>query len=348
MVALLVLLVGACLLIGSSAPEPASAQLQPSADGASLERKARNALQALVSLSPESIWNEIAPWHQNGIRLHKARLEKALEREDLAWAMFKGTVEEQDPTNRLNIGSAEDFAALSNSDFFGLFSGLYAHGSDKDISAAMGAEWFLTLRSVGLGQTQSGNSRDFLLQTVGIVRFETVDGAEVVVNCVAEGREWFVAGMAWEVASASGDTQKALTSAGMLAKRFLPKPGPTQKAEGEQLAGSMKNRARVYFAKYGEVPKKLVGPMSEGGCGVEKQELEGRYYTVDDTLRGTKEFGIVVARAAGKPDGACLFLAFDCTSGESLLEHFNGSAAMLKRMGELEAKNPFKKDTTGK
>lgn len=59
-----------------------------------------------------------------------------------------------------------------------------------------------------------------------------------------------------------------------------------RQAEGEQMLGSMKNFARVAFAKTGMAPTRLTGPIGSGGagCGVSPAELEGLYYRVEDRV----------------------------------------------------------------
>ncbi|MBK8205677.1 MAG: hypothetical protein IPK87_02665 [Planctomycetes bacterium] len=59
-----------------------------------------------------------------------------------------------------------------------------------------------------------------------------------------------------------------------------------RQAEGEQLMGSLKNQARVAFAKTGIEPVRLTGPIGRGGegCGASPMELDGMYYRVEDRI----------------------------------------------------------------
>lgn len=59
-----------------------------------------------------------------------------------------------------------------------------------------------------------------------------------------------------------------------------------KQAEGEQLMGSLKNSARVVYAKTGIEPTRLTGPIGRGGagCGVSPMELDGQYYRVEDRI----------------------------------------------------------------
>lgn len=61
-----------------------------------------------------------------------------------------------------------------------------------------------------------------------------------------------------------------------------------RRSEGEQLLGSLKNHVKVAYAKLGEVPPKLTGPMGHGGCGVQPSQLDGKYYRARDLVEGDK------------------------------------------------------------
>lgn len=57
-----------------------------------------------------------------------------------------------------------------------------------------------------------------------------------------------------------------------------------KRSEGEQLLGSMKNQARVGYAKTNKAPQRLTGPFETGGCRVSPDELVGKYYRVEDIV----------------------------------------------------------------
>ncbi|MBX3459278.1 MAG: hypothetical protein KF696_04810 [Planctomycetes bacterium] len=57
-----------------------------------------------------------------------------------------------------------------------------------------------------------------------------------------------------------------------------------RESEGEQILGSFKNQCRIAFAKTGQAPRKLTGPIDSGGTGASPPELEGKYYRAEDRV----------------------------------------------------------------
>lgn len=58
-----------------------------------------------------------------------------------------------------------------------------------------------------------------------------------------------------------------------------------RRAEGEQMCGSLKNQARVAFAKAGTVTT-LTGAIDAGGSNVDSAELVGKYFEAQDGVGG--------------------------------------------------------------
>lgn len=91
-----------------------------------------------------------------------------------------------------------------------------------------------------------------------------------------------------------------------------------RRSEGEQQLGSMKNQARVAFAKTGNVPGTLSGSIDKGGSGVAAAELVGKYFQVADKVTGPSTAVIMTASPAPTgtlTDGTCT-LTFAMAGGD--------------------------------
>lgn len=58
------------------------------------------------------------------------------------------------------------------------------------------------------------------------------------------------------------------------------------RAEAEQMLGSMKGQTRLAYAKLDghDNIRTLTGPVGQGGCGIEPDELQGKYFRVRDEV----------------------------------------------------------------
>ena len=91
-----------------------------------------------------------------------------------------------------------------------------------------------------------------------------------------------------------------------------------RRSEGEQQLGSMKNQARVAFAKTGKVPATLTGSIDATGSGVAAAELIGKYFQVTDAIAGTAAACKMTATPAPTgtaTDGTCT-LTFAMAGGD--------------------------------
>jgi hypothetical protein len=339
-IATLILAVAAvCLLAVASQPRESQAQLQATADGATLEAKARRALNALTGQSPGGLWAEIAPWQQNALRLQKAQIQRAVESEPVIWQAEAAELKNLDPRDRFPMESPAGLRALSDQDYFGLRAGIYRLEGADGAAASMAGEWFAVDRKVGLGQhqTRGGNVEVFILQTMGTITFENLEGSRVTVVAVAEGNQWFITEVGWQL-SIGREGRGSLSAA--LGKERSDLSGPVEantadakRSEGEQMLGTMRNRARVHYAKTGNPPETLME------AGIEANERTGRYYTVRDNVWSSDTF-TVLAADANDGGGACVIVYFKMESGQSQIEHFDSKAEMTRRIDELLKEPP--------
>jgi hypothetical protein len=103
---------------------------------------------------------------------------------------------------------------------------------------------------------------------------------------------------------------------GLAAIPLITTTPEVRKMEGQAMLQSMRNQARVVFARTGEPPRTLTGDESAGGAGVEPSSLSGMYYQVEDRI-GSPGSGQGSLRAhperAGDPIGNLTFQWMDDT-----------------------------------
>lgn len=102
---------------------------------------------------------------------------------------------------------------------------------------------------------------------------------------------------------------------------FTTTKSPKLHAEGEQLLGSMIERVRAAQTRSGDPSKirKLTGSLEEGGCGVNPDELQGKFFRVVDEVSVTQTGATLRAEAlpANKEWGTCTYtFAWEGGNGE--------------------------------
>lgn len=75
---------------------------------------------------------------------------------------------------------------------------------------------------------------------------------------------------------------------GILALAAIPlitsNASEARRAEGESMLLMFRNRARVTYSRTGNAPLRLTGPSDGVGCDVNRHELTGQYYEVEDRI----------------------------------------------------------------
>lgn len=322
-----------CLLMVSALPQQSQAQLQATADGATLEAKARRALNALTGQSPGALWAELAPWQQNALRLRRAQAQRAAESEPAIWRAESEYLSGLDPRGRFTLDNPENLRALADHEYLGLLAGIYQLDGVEKAAESMAGEWFAVERMVGLGQhrTDSGNIEVFILQTMGTLTFENLEGSRVTVVAVAEGSQWHITEVGWQLSigrEGRGSLSRALGRERRPTMAPSAEPRNAQRAEGEQILGAMRNMARVHFARMGTAPATL------SDARVEASHRAGKYYTARDKV-WSKDMLTILAADANDGSGACILIVFTMDSGKSRSEHFDSKAEMERRIEEL-------------
>lgn len=336
-------LLAAVLFCTNSAPLAQQGQLVPAASGDAMARKAVVVLGAFKTLSPEPIFEQLAPWKRTQAELYKARLHKRAAAKKLRWDRYEKTVRgpgSLDPAGKLGLTSMEDYLALSPAKLLGLHMGLYLVAADAGLSLHMADQWFEVDRAVGL-MNYGGSSRsklaDRLLVQGGGVMFENTEGGKFSVDFVLDGNEWCVTNFEAEFGPRSVRLKDALST---LEDMTMVRNGTyvdISDTEGEQMLGSMRGQVRVAYAKMGEAPKKLVGRIGteEYGSGVAKTELEGKYYKIRDAVYGKdgQWWGALVAEPVEQGDNWILMF-FNYAGGDAEFKHFETKAQLEAALKE--------------
>lgn len=334
------------LMFGLPAATAQSSAREP--NGEDLERKAKSLLAALQSLSPDAVYQLLAPWRRNEVDLHRARLHRQIARKELEWAQLDRLLHDKsrplDPARKLAIASPQDFTALSSAQLFGLFFGMYRMASDSELSTQFASEWFVTRRAVGEGSFEDWHQVRlgmYLAEKGGYVRMENLDGFELVVCGVADAGQWYIQ----EVFFKTGKSADPITLDDLLAAISKAAIGPDEErlrakmAQGEQMLASMKGQVRVSYAKTGVRPGKLTGVIGEKelGCGVVQSELDGKYYKIRDTVRGAKAWGAMIAEP--KEEGLkWQLILFKFAGGDGEFRQYATETELLSDLQDLESK----------
>lgn len=101
-------------------------------------------------------------------------------------------------------------------------------------------------------------------------------------------------------------------------------PSPTRdarRAQGEQLLLVAMNQARVAYSKPDGRSgiRTLTGPSGQGGCGVQPEELQGKYFRVRDGITVTETGATLVAEPmqGHEAEGVCT-LTFNWQDGDGV------------------------------
>ena len=118
-------------------------------------------------------------------------------------------------------------------------------------------------------------------------------------------------------------------------KEVKPKPAANTKerrAEGETMLGSMRNHARVAYAKMGAAPKTLTGAVDAGGSNATESDLKGKYCKVWDKVYEVKDDPKRAALIAEDTEGGDGFviLKFEWAAGGSDFKWYSSLDALIK------------------
>lgn len=287
---------------------PTTAQDSPPR-GDTLQSKADKVRDGLLTESPDNLFAAFAPWIRGQYDLTREKvsdsLDKQIEKErakgatddEIAGKILKD-LHRKDPADVLKLRRLGEIKSLSAAKLFALMNDVLVPRGDKDFEKHRSARWHTVNRSIFEAEepTEFRNAKR-ITKTYGTVKFQNKLDDTIEVACVAEGDSWEAVGFTARICKVD------LRLVDVMQDNIDASTRDARRSEGEQLLGAMKNRVKVAWAKLGELPKKLTGTMTlkDRGCGVQEEELDGRYFTVRDTvLHGDNvKFALIVEPLGG-------------------------------------------------
>lgn len=117
------------------------------------------------------------------------------------------------------------------------------------------------------------------------------------------------------------------------------KPAASQEVrrkEGEDLLGSLRNQARVTYAKTGAAPKTLTGSVSDGGCNADAEDLKGAYCKLHDKVYEVDaKNAVLIAEDTAGGDGFAV-LEFQWASPDSKITWYDTLDALKEAHKDLK------------
>ncbi|MCB9934975.1 MAG: hypothetical protein H6840_04705 [Planctomycetes bacterium] len=117
------------------------------------------------------------------------------------------------------------------------------------------------------------------------------------------------------------------------------KPAASQevrRAEGEKLLHSLRNYARVAYAKTGSAPKTLTGGNRESGCDAEADDLKGKYCKLHDKVYVVDaDNAVLIAEDTAGGDGFAV-MEFKWASGDSKVTWYDTLDALKEAHKDLK------------
>ncbi|MCB9894756.1 MAG: hypothetical protein H6839_09920 [Planctomycetes bacterium] len=111
-----------------------------------------------------------------------------------------------------------------------------------------------------------------------------------------------------------------------------------RRKECEEIIGSMRDLARVAYAKSGEAPKTLTGEAGKQGCGATAEDLKGDYAKMHDQVYAVTDkrgsAALIVEDVAGK-DGFAI-MTFEWASGDSKVDWYASLDELKKAHKEVK------------
>lgn len=338
--ALVVLAVGAATLL--FVPQHSA---QPSgAEGGQLQGKSEVALKAMLSGTEAELYNAFAPWirgsadwmHEVWVESMKEEAKRAAkdeERKAEAEAKLVKWAHKHDPADRYKIRSYDDLFALKPQQLMALVCGqLRLQGNDK-VKDRRDAKWHLVDRIVYHTDEHVRKNRASI-RTRGEVTFANRFEDVLVVHCVAETEtDWYVVDITGKV----GDEEVKCEVPSPARNAAMAGARDAKRAEGEQLLGSMKNQARVAYAKTGSAPSTFTGGNNDGGCNVDARELAGMYCKIRDQVWSTARNGAIACEGTegNESVGYCL-LIFAWTGGSGTITWYDNEEDLEAAIAKFE------------
>jgi hypothetical protein len=331
---------GLCLLLALAAfKQDSNAQIAPANDamlGAGLAEAGEKARQALLDGDYRTLHGMMDAAALGQMALLQEKFSVALDESGLSDEEAKKFAEQDDPRGELGVQGVGGLRNLTETEFFGLISGMLAFKAARPVENAA-LRWHLVAKGVGMQEPRNKKLRRMaIMNWVGAVAYANRLDETVSLLFSLDGKDWKLAYYDVEGDDIDLDFARTLEHADKWDKDSFKWTGRTRAmmAEGEQLLGSMRDYCRVQYAKTGEedeVAKFFDVKVKEGN-------FEGMYYDVQGfhkSLPGSDFDAAVEAHPEDKSLPWAL-IQFKWASGESKIEWFDTRADLDARVAKLK------------
>lgn len=332
----------AFMLLALTVPGVTTAQKQVSA--ATLQEAADKSKNALLSGTPEDLFNSLAPWLQERVKLHKleefAYLEAGRkENKDFA-AQFAIELKEriegeqgQDPAGLTQIKTLDDSLKSTPDVAFALDFGYYrVRGLDR-LKDNLAGQWFVVDRIVGL-EEEDGVSR-----TTGRVRYCSAGFRDSIeVRCVQDETGWQVV----DITADFEDVRLSLAG-GAIARNPLDSKlaeaaaQQETRADAEEKLRTMRDYARLHWSKNQQVAKSLTKDAL-----VHEDALAGEWHTIRDEVykQAGANRGAIVADPADEQDFMGWgIITFDYDGGQSRVTWYQTKEELEEALSDFQTED---------
>jgi hypothetical protein len=301
--------------------------------GDAFAAKASSLKIAMLNASDLDFMYGLAPWMRGRVNLVKAMMffdmwEPEGDEADAADKEMEEWIKQRDPDGELGVRTLEDFKNLTAGKYQLWSMGIYVLRADEDAMARAGMEWFEVERDV----YQHLDERNERLTMRGQVVFRNVMLDRVSVDAVLQGTEWHITNIAFDIAGHKGDMGEIISHWHKLDSRGNVQEA--MRAEAESLAGSVRNQARVAYARSGRPPARLSEIQ-----GFDEAHRTGTYYEIEDEIRnlGDEKAALVGVPIHERATGYLLF-TFSFRTGESEAQWFDTREELDRRIQELRVR----------
>lgn len=294
--------------------------VQMQASGDDLNRVARNVRNAILTGSAESLFNSHAHWMQERGRMMHEEFQSMMaesmkgskEEVEALNAEIARDVVRYDPNGVAAIKTAEDVKALSPEKLHALLWGQYRLRGNNTLTARLNARWYQVDCEVWQESEPDPSGIPGTMKTRNLGKVEYRNAAyrdRITVQAVSDGSNWHVVYSEFRIADLESQPDMGLmTEDALSTDSVLSNATNAKRSEGEQILGSARDMARVYYAKHGAAPAKVED------CGMTLDELKGRYFQLRNTIHkkpDEERGGIVAEPVEGAGDLGFAFLTFD-------------------------------------
>lgn len=318
-------------------PEIAKAE-EPGSDA--LHEKADAVREALLSGTPEELFNKLAPWLQGRAKLSDARWPMEFEEANSGTKLAVGResvlerVRKLDPGNTLGVKTFADYVALEAPELVALQSGMLLIQSDESAAEARKAKWFEVDRAVYTAKESHRliNRGKEIERTHGQIIFMDQFEHIIVVEAVSDGDTWHILRATGDLGAREFDTDACDVLADPVEMYVQKGLRDAKRAEAEQLLGSARNHCRVQWSKDASVPKKI-------SDATELEHFEGKYFKLRDTVykKPDADRAAVVAEPIDDEELGWGVVYFNAGNPESTIKWYNTKEELDEALKAFQA-----------